>query len=155
MRSVFLLTVFLAATGCLGNFSPAQRVQDAANDLSTATRFGRMDIALERVSRSARDRFVREHATWGASIRIVDCDIVGMRLRDKEHADVMLVVSWNRLDQSEMRVTQITQRWSDHRGAWLLDAEERAGGDVGLLGEATMVVRPSPSSIQFESITIK
>jgi hypothetical protein len=155
MRIFLLLTVFLGATGCVGNFSPVQRVQDAANDLSTATRFGRMDIALERVSRGERDRFVREHASWGSSVRIVDCDIVGMRLTDKEHADVMLAVSWNRLDQSEMRVTQITQRWSDHRGAWLLDTEERAGGDVGLLGEATTVVKPSQRPVQFETITIR
>jgi len=114
-----------------------------------------MDVALERVSRTGRDRFIREHATWGSSVRIVDCDIVGMRLQDKEHADVMLAVSWNRLDQSEMRVTQVAQHWSDHRGAWLLDTEERAGGDVGLLGEATTVVRPNPGSVQFESITIR
>ena len=32
----------------MGNFTPVQRVQDAANDLTTATRFGRMDVAVER-----------------------------------------------------------------------------------------------------------
>src|SRR4051812_26845205 len=144
-----------AASGCVGTLTPAQRAQDAANDLSTATRFGRMDIALERVSRDQRDRFMREHATWGSSVRIVDSDVLSMRLRDKEHADVLLAVSWNRLDESEMRVTQIAQRWTDHRGAWLLDSEERAGGDVGLLGETTTVVRPSTGHTQFETITIR
>jgi hypothetical protein len=155
MRVIFLSAILLSAAGCMGNFSPGQRVQDAANDLSTATRFGRMDIALERVSRSGRDRFVRGHATWGSSLRIVDCDIVGMRLTDKAHADVMVAVSWNRLDQSEMRVTQLAQHWSDHHGAWLLDNEERASGDVGLLGEAATVVRPNQGPVQFESITIR
>jgi len=144
-----------ALVGCFGNFTPVQRVQDAANDLSTATRFGRMDVAVERVSRTGRDQFVRQHASWGSSVRIVDCDILGLRLRDKEHAEVTLAVNWQRLDDSEMRATQIAQHWQDHRGAWLLETEERTGGDVGLLGEPTTVVRPAPTNVQFETITIR
>jgi hypothetical protein len=146
---------FLLASGCLGNFTPVQRVQDAANDLTTATRFGRMDIAMERVSRTGRDQFTARHASWGASLRIVDCDILGLRLRDKEHADVTLGVNWQRIDDSEMRSTQIAQHWRDHHGTWLLETEERASGDVGLLGEPTTVVRPTPSRAQFETITIR
>jgi hypothetical protein len=85
----------------------------------------------------------------------VDCDILGLRLRDKEHADVTLGVNWQRIDDSEMRTTQIAQHWKDHHGAWLLETEERASGDVGLLGEATTVVRPTPTAAQFETITIR
>ena len=145
----------LLVSGCLGNFTPAQRVQDAANDLTTATRFGRMDVAAERVSKAGRDQFARRHAGWGASIRIVDCDILALRLRDKEHADVSLGVNWQRIDDVEMRSTEVAQHWQDHQGAWLLETEERASGDVGLLGEPTTVVRPKPSGAQFETITIR
>src|SRR5262249_14722833 len=150
---LFLLA--MGGAGCLGNFTPVQRVQDAANELGTATRFGRMDIAMERVSRAGREQFARRHAGWGNSIRIVDVDVLGLRLRDKEHADVALAVNWQRLDDSEMRSTEIAQHWTDHRGAWLLETEERASGDVGLLGEPTTVVRPQRSGAQFESITIR
>jgi hypothetical protein len=150
-----LVSFALALSGCLGNFTPVQRVQDAANDLSTATRFGRMDIAMERVAKAGRDQFNAKHAGWGSSLRIVDCDILGLRLRDKEHADVTLGVNWQRIDDSEMRSTQIAQHWSDHHGTWLLETEERSSGDVGLLGEATTVVRPAPSQAQFETITIR
>jgi hypothetical protein len=48
--------------GCIGNLTPIQRAQDAANEFTTATRFGRMDMALERVSREDREAFVRRHA---------------------------------------------------------------------------------------------
>jgi hypothetical protein len=153
MHAAVSLALFLG--GCLGNFTPVQRVQDAANDLSTATRFGRMDIAMERVSKAGRDQFNVRHAGWGSSLRIVDCDILGLRLRDKEHADVMLGVNWQRIDDSEMRSTQIAQHWTDHHGAWLLETEERSSGDVGLLGEPTTVVRPTPSRAQFQTITIR
>jgi hypothetical protein len=158
MRKVLpgvLACTLLFSAGCLGNFTPVQRVQDAAVDLSTATRFGRMDVAFERVSKTGRDQFARRHAAWGSSIRIVDSDILGLRLRDKEHAEVSLAVNWQRLDDSEMRSTEIAQHWKDHQGAWLLETEERAGGDVGLLGETTTVVRPTRSGAQFETITIQ
>ena len=45
----------------------------------------------------------------------MDCDILGLRLRDKEHADVALAVNWQRIDDSEMRSTELVQHWTDHR----------------------------------------
>jgi hypothetical protein len=154
MRILFALGALLVS-GCIGNFTPVQRVQDAANDLNTAARFGRMDIATERVSAAGREQFVRHHAGWGGTIRIVDCDILGMRLPDKEHADVSLAVNWQRLDDTEMRSTEVVQHWRDHRGNWMLETEERASGDIGLLGEKTTLVRPTSTNAQFESITIR
>lgn len=134
--------------------SPVQRMQDAANDLTTATRFGRMDMALERVSHASRDEFLRKHAGWGSTIRIADCDLSSLRLLDREHAAVTLTVNWQRIDESELRGTQIAQKWRDHRGRWLLESEERIAGDIGLLGEPTTVVRAPAQRTQFESITI-
>src|SRR5262249_36232792 len=124
-------------------------------EFTTATRFGRMDIALERVSREDRENFVKRHAAWGNTVRIVDCDILGVRLTDREHAEVTLAVSWQRVDDSERRVMHVAQHWRDRKGAWLLDSEERAGGDVGLLGERATVLRPSAGPVQFETITIR
>jgi len=155
MRTHFLAAMFVGATACIGNLTPSQRAQDAAIDLTTAARFGRMDIAIERVSRDDRERFVQQHAAWGGAIRIVDCDMLGLKITDKDHAQAVVSVSWHRVDESEMRMTQIVQHWKDHRGAWLLESEERAAGDVGLLGEAATVMRPHSQSFQFESITIR
>jgi len=140
---------------CIGNLTPIQRAQDAANEFTTATRFGRMDVALERVSREDRESFVRRHAAWGNTLRIVDCDILGIRLTEQDRAEVMLAVSWQRVDESEMRITHVAQHWRDRKGAWLLDSEERAGGDVGLLGERATVLRPNAGPVQFETITIR
>jgi hypothetical protein len=155
-RTAWCLALAAAAlVGCIAPLTPGQRMQDAANDLTTATRFGRMDMALARVSQASRDEFLRQHAGWGSAIRIADCDLSGLRLLDKEHAAVTLTVSWQRIDESDLRGTQISQKWRDHRGRWLLESEERIAGDVGLLGEPTTVVRAPPSRTQFESITIR
>jgi hypothetical protein len=145
----------LFGAACAMGVTPAQRVQDAANDYAIAIRFGRMDVALGRVSPDAREAFVRQHAAWGGNVRVVDCELLAMRLRDKEHADVALSVSWQKLDESEMRVTQVAQHWADHRGGWVLEAEERANGDAGLLGEQTTLVKPASGLLQFPTITIR
>jgi hypothetical protein len=145
-----------ALIGCFGNFTPVTRVQEAAHELTTAARFGRMDVALERVSRNAREEFMKHHAAWGNAVRVVDSEIQGMTLRDKEHADVFVTVGWQRIQETEMRVTYLAQHWRDHRGSWLLEREERTAGDVGLLGEAITVVRPpAGDNLQFDSITIR
>jgi hypothetical protein len=155
MRKYLLLALLVGTAACIGNLTPSQRAQDAAIDFTTAARFGRMDIAIERVSKEDRDRFAKQHAAWGTSIRIVDCDMLGLRITDKDHAEAVVSVSWHRVDESEMRITQVAQHWRDHKGAWLLESEERAAGDVGLLGEATTIMRPNTGPAQFETITIR
>jgi hypothetical protein len=142
--------------GCGSALTPGQRVQDAAHNLSVAMRFGRMDVAMESVTRAERDQFVKRHARWGTGIRILDCELVGVSIRDKDHADVSLAVGWQRVEESEVRSTQIAQKWKDEKGTWVLASEERASGDVGLLGEHVAVIRPpSGQDVQFRTITIR
>ncbi len=142
-------------TGCLGGLSPTQRLQEAAYDLNTASRFGRNDVALEHISKKGRDQFMQHHVAWSSSIRIVDCEVQGMALRDKENAEVYIAVAWQRPDESQVRGTSVTQRWKDHRGTWLLESEERVAGDYGVFGESTVVVRPpARGDVQFQTITI-
>ena len=150
-----IAAVVLGLSACVSNFSPAQRVQDAANDLTTAARFGRMDIAAAHVSSTGRETFNRQQGAWGNRVSVVDSEVTGLRLRDKQHADVNVIVNWQRIDESEMRTTQLIQRWEDHHGTWLLETQERSGGDVGLLGEATTIVPAAAGASQFESITIR
>lgn len=160
MRFPFLATcarALLAASllGCLGGYSPTERVQEAAQNLNMATRLGRMDIALEGVSGEAREAFAKRRASWGNRLQIVDYEFQGLVMRDKENADVFLAISWHHIDESEMRLTSLVQRWKDHRGSWMLVSEERSGGDEGLLGETLPEARPVRRDVQFESITIR
>lgn len=122
-----------ALAGCLSPPTSAQRLNDAAYELNTATRFGRMDIASEHVSSLVRDEFARRHAEWGRGVRIVDLEFGGASMT-KEGADVLITVTWQRPSDPVVRVTSITQRWVETRGTWsMMDEEEK--GDPGLLAE--------------------
>ena len=75
MRSwAVLLLVSLPA--CFAPPGPMERLNMSAYDLNTATRFGRMDVALEHVAQDAQVDFMARHAKWGRGIRVVDVELV-------------------------------------------------------------------------------
>jgi hypothetical protein len=150
---IALAAITSAALGCMAPTTPAQRLAEAASDMNTATRFGRMDVALELVGAKARDEFARQHAAWGVGVRVVDVELHGMNLVGDDNADVFLSVSWQRSDEAQMRLTHVSQRWKDDRG-WRLEREERKAGDFGLLGEKTVVLEPARSTARFPTRVI-
>jgi len=152
-----VLTCFGAAalSAACAAMSPAQKVQDAANDYAMSVRFGRLDLAQGRVHQTGREAFSRQHASWGNDLRVLDCELGGLRMRDNQHADIILSVSWQRIDESEQRFTQVEQHWTNDGGSWLLENEERTRGDVGLLGEPTKMVAPPSRPTHFQTITIR
>ena len=95
---------------------------------------------MERVAPAERDTYVASHRGWGNVIRIADAELDGMRLVSKEEALVIVKVAWYEPTAQELRVTTLRQTWKETKGDWLLFAEARADGDVGLLGE------PMPAS---------
>ncbi|WP_437674336.1 hypothetical protein [Sorangium sp. So ce131] len=103
--------------------------------MNTAARFGRMDVAMERVGSGARQDFMRRHQGWGTRLRVVDVEFGGFEMLKRDEADVYLDVLWLRQDEATVRATRIAQRWRDERGHWQLVGEERRDGDTGLLGE--------------------
>lgn len=152
---LFVSWVALSGVACMSGITPAQRVQDAANDYATAVRFGRMEVAAGQVSQNGHGAFVRQHAAWGNTLRVLDCELLALRLREKDHAEVVVSVSWQRVDETETRVTQVAQLWKDDSGSWRLESEERSRGDVGLLGEPVTVVPAPAGPTQFRTITIR
>jgi hypothetical protein len=133
-----LTALTLGSVGAVVGCTPpslTDRLADAAINMNQATRFGRMDIALEHVGPKARDEFAKHHVEWGRATRIVDVELVGMSMAEKDQAEVYLTVSWQPTNAGDLRVTHITQRWKNDKGTWLMAHEERKAGDVGLLGE--------------------
>ena len=134
-RARLLLVVFGLA-GCWSPAAPAQRLTESAYEMNSATRWGRMDIAIDHVGDSAREAFGKQHARWGRSIRILDVEFSGMSLKNKgTEGEVVVAVTWQRLDEADVRTTSIAQRWVELRGRWSLLSEEEKGGDAGLLVE--------------------
>jgi hypothetical protein len=141
--------------GCLGSQSKAAKLQDAAQNLNIAARFGRMDIATELVADKSQGDFYKKHMDWGRDVRVIDIEFQGVQLRSKDEATVTVAVGWQRPTEQELRVTHVMQTWQYGSKGWKLVDESRAAGDVGLLGEKTEVIRPEQrAAVHFKSVTI-
>jgi hypothetical protein len=143
-------------SGCLTSQNPAQTVSDVARDFNVATRFGRMDVAMEHTSEAIQREFVEHHADWGGEIRVLDVELSQLKLEDTSAAEVFVDVSWVRMNEGMLRATRLKQRWENPGGGWKLSAEERQSGDIGLLGESVVVLRPEgPRDVHFPVKTIR
>jgi hypothetical protein len=124
----------LALAACMSPPSPAERVTDAAMELNLAARFGQLDVAVARTKSAQRSDFMKRHAAWGQSLRIVDVEMASLTLPERDRAVVLVDYAWIRNDEGTMRATRVEQHWKDDAG-WHLVRERRIAGDVGLLGE--------------------
>ncbi|HET7542970.1 MAG TPA: hypothetical protein VFK05_24020 [Polyangiaceae bacterium] len=140
---------------CMMMPTPSDKASEAARELNISARFGNMEVAAKKASSQTREDFVRRHALWGSQIRIVDVELAGMNMPDSDHAVFQVVYSWMRNDESTMRTTRVTQNWSSLGGAWAMESEERAAGDVGLFGEHVEVLRPAQRNAQFATKVIR
>ena len=129
-----LVASSLGVVACSPN-SATQVLTDTAWNMAEAERFGRMDIVIDQVAPSKRDDFAAAHAEWGGNIRIVDLEYSGMRVLDPAHADVMLNIAWQRLDDASLRSTTVRQKWFHGETQWVITGETRVSGDDGLLDE--------------------
>jgi hypothetical protein len=154
-----LLSLACASLLCVGACMmppPAsEKATDAARELNLAARFGRIDIAAGRAASEARAEFIRRRAQWGGEIRIVDVELAGLSMPDSDHAVFQVDYAWIRLNEDTLRSTRVTQRWNALKGAWALESEQRAAGDVGLFGEHVDVLRPAPRDAQFATRVIR
>ena len=141
--------------GCLLPPTSAQRLAESAYNFNMATRFGRTDIALEHVKASSREDIGRKHRAWGRDVRIDDSEVDTFSMRKDGDADVVITVSWHRVNDTTMRETELAQRWTDERGTWWLLREEERAGDHGVLPEATASSRADVSRISIPHVTVE
>jgi hypothetical protein len=143
------------ATGCPMPPSPAADMQNAAIELNTNIRFGRMELAIEHVAPTAREDFLAHRRAWGNSVQLADYEMVGAHMeKGDEAAEVSVRYSWYRSDQDELHLTTVRQKWKQLKGDWMLVSEARADGDPGLFGEAVpMQGEPEPPrNAQFPTV---
>ena len=158
MRIVYTLLAFavIALPACPAPQTAGARMQEAANDLNTNMRFGRIELAVERVAPAERETFMEHRRGWGSNVRIADYEMMAAKLTADSDADVTLRVAWYRPDEQDLRTTTVKQHWRDQKGDWQLVSEARIDGDVGLLGEPRPAPDPqdAPRHAQFPTIRI-
>lgn len=131
----WLAISLLLAAGCVAPPGPMERLSNSAYGLNNATRFGRLDVALSHVAAEEQGDFMHRHSKWGRDVRIVDVELEGLRLITPETAEVRLAVSWHRLDETTMRISNLAQKWTQGKSGWELVEELRAGGSAGLFAK--------------------
>jgi hypothetical protein len=148
-----LVAVLTTLAGCMTPPTPAERVTDAAMALNIAARFNQLDVAVSHAATKERPEFMKRHAAWGASLRIVDVEMASLSLPEPDRALVLVDYAWVRNTEGNMRATRVEQTWKDDAG-WHLVAEKRVAGDVGLLGEPMPETPPAQPDKQFATRTI-
>ncbi|MBX3232829.1 MAG: hypothetical protein KIT84_42595 [Labilithrix sp.] len=143
----FAAATLLLLSGCaiVAPMSPAARAQEAATELNINSRFGRMELATERVAPSHRDAWLVRHRAWGGAIRVADYEMAGFKMKGDNDAESLVRVAWYRVDQGDLHNTLLRQSWHQTKGAWQLVDETHSDGDVGLLGEPVPAPLPLPS----------
>jgi hypothetical protein len=147
----------LVLLGCpVGHQSPPARAQEAATELNVNTRFGRMELASERVAPAARDAFLARRKAWGANVRVADYELAGFHMKGDADAEMLVKVAWYRLDEGDLHQTTLKQKWHDFKGDWRLIDEARAEGDLGLIGEPMPSDPPKagPKNAKFPTIRL-
>jgi len=136
----------------------AAAAQEAARQLTTNLRFGRMELVMEHIAPSEMSTYVTTHKAWGGTIRIAEAEIEGLHLTAKDEATITVRIAWYEASTQELRQTMLRQTWRDMKGSWLLTAEARADGDLGLFGEkvpnATPVSDEPHHARQFSTVRL-
>jgi hypothetical protein len=157
MRMLVPLALSTVLLGCpVGHQSPPMRAQEAASECAVNARFGRMEMAVAHVSPKAREPFSERRRAWGNIIRIADYELAGLQMHGDADADMYVKIAWYRVNESDLHVTTVKQKWHDFKGDWKLVEEARSTGDEGLLGEpvAASPGPTTPRNAQFPTIRI-
>jgi hypothetical protein len=133
--AALLFSSLTAGCAMIGQSKP-QRAQEAALELNLNARFGRMELAAERISPKAREQFFERRKAWGGAVRVADYDLTGLKIQGEDDAESFVKIAWYRADDNDLRITTLKQKWhADGKGDWKLTDEQRISGDLGLLGE--------------------
>ncbi len=121
-KALFPLVCALSLGACVMPSPASEKATDAARELNLSARFGNMDVAAKRAASETRADFLQRHALWGGTIRVVDVELAGMNMPDSDHAVFQVDYSWMRANESTLRNTRVTQRWSSLSGPWSLES---------------------------------
>jgi hypothetical protein len=124
--------------GCfLMNVQADERLRESVYGLNEEARWGRIDLALERVSPAYQGKFARRRALWGRRIQIADSDMTHLKLDDdKDKATSLVAVSWYDYATMTVHQTLVQQHWKRVDIRYMLTDERVLDGDPALLAVA-------------------
>lgn len=152
MRSLTLVFGFLLGSCFLQNQSAIARLGDSVHGLADETRWGRTELAVDRVAPDYREAFLQSHRRWGRDFQIADHDIQRMLIDgETDNATVVVTVSWYDMRSMEANLTTIEQKWVAVGRTFILNSEQVLEGNPILIatprptGETTEASASSPN----------
>ncbi|UJR86761.1 Hypothetical protein I5071_88620 [Sandaracinus amylolyticus] len=136
MKRLALLLPIAALSGCMmiDSISPEVRLGDQVHALNDEVRWGRVDLAAQRVAPSHRAAFVASHRAWGSEVHVADADVTNMDLGlEGGRAASYVNYSWIDEHTMELRATTVRQIWRGENEGFVLVSEEILSGDEALL----------------------
>lgn len=157
IRRTLALVLLAFLPNCFRPPGPAEEAGDAAREFNTTARFGDLGAVIGMTSTGVREQLAKRRAEWGKMVRVVDMELAGITMEDREHANVVVDFSWTRLDQGTLKTTRVLQAWNNESGSWTLTREKRMGGDLGLFGEVVAAAEPAEPrrDVHFETRVIR
>jgi hypothetical protein len=131
-----LVPALFVLGGCmLQNLSKEERLRDSVVGYNDECRWGRIDLAAQRVMPTYRTTFRLSHHGWGRDFQIADSELIHVETagEDSEVAISTVIVRW--YDQRTMLLATSTlrQSWKKVRGGYILLEEAVVAGDTALL----------------------
>lgn len=138
MRRISPLAALIAATlmsGCLlQNMSAQERLRDSVVGFNDEMRWGRQDLAIQRVAPEARAEFSARHHAWGRDIQIADSEIVNVTVgHEGEDAASYVTIQWYRQNSTLLATTTLRQTWERTMGSYAMTGEEVHEGEESLI----------------------
>ncbi len=129
------IVLILLVNGCLlDNISPTRKLNDSIRDMNDASRWGRIDLAVQYVEPTFQATFLKARHRWGRQFRIADTELVRLDIdSEQEQAIAFMAISWYRIDQMTLHYTIVRQVWKEHDGHYLMSAEAVSEGDALLM----------------------
>lgn len=145
-----LITLLVLVNGCmLDNISPTRKLNESIRDMNDASRWGRIDLAVQFVEPTYQASFLKARYRWGRQFRIADTELVRLDIdSEQDHAVAFMAISWYSVDQMTLHNTVVRQVWKECDGHYLMIAEAVFEGDALLMqGPPTAVTKTGTQTI--------
>lgn len=141
-----LALLLVTLSGCmLQNAGPTEKLRDAVNGMTDELRWNRIDLAVDRVLPTYRERFRMTRLKWGKAIQIADVEVIHMKLaEDSDKASSILTVRWYGQAETIVRETTLQQNWVRSGKAFYLSGEKVVEGDDRLIAMPEPPPQKSP-----------
>jgi len=124
VRMAMLVTLVAAC----GAAPKGQTLMDAVRNYNDGVRWSRFTAAASAVPARERDEFLDEREELAEDLRITDYEVVRVKDKGADAADVQVKLTWYKDSEGTVRDTWAKQAWERHGHAWRIVGEAHVRG---------------------------